>query len=117
MAAYLSERHDPDLLAWVEELVAQGRMAETIKEGLRLVRYFAGLEGGEQLLRRGILSEAVKAGIFPPTGGMRPAPSPSGLEKGAQPTSDLVKEGPGPDPLVAGGTLLDRSLDRALKGM
>lgn len=128
IAAYLSERHDGDLLPWVEQLVAAGRLADTIKQGLRLARYFADLPGGEEFLRRGILAEAVRAGVYAvggvgavdvargvparrtegPGSGLGPvAGAGSGAGRGA---AAEVAAGPGPG-------MLEEALDRTLGGV
>lgn len=119
VAAYLTPWDDGDLLPWAVELIAAGRMAATIKQGLRLVRYFATLPGGQDLARRGLLPDALQAGLLSwPAQQQPPLPaSPSLANPPPRPTGRAPVPPHNADcQATEGSGGLESELDRALDG-
>lgn len=70
--AHLLPDSDADIYTWAQQLARDGRLSQAVKDGLRLIQYLCTLPEAGDLQRRGILVEAVKAGLLP----IPPATSP-----------------------------------------
>jgi len=77
VSAQLRPQIDDDLRPWVEQLAADGRLSDAVRDGLRLLHALESTPGGSSLVKRGLVAQALDVGVLqvvpiPPTQAQTP---------------------------------------------
>ena len=112
VSAQLRPKWDDDLVPWVQELIDEGRLSDAVREGLRILRWLEGFPKAKELVRRGLVTDALGSGLLHLAGASVPG---NGIATGngyIEPPSPATKpwaasSAAGPDPEMNIDALLD----------